>query len=172
MKHSLSAGLRAAFALCAALHGTAWAQDAKPPATAASTSASTAAKTAAPACPPAVDTVVQQLYGLWRASFDAPPEPRQATLLFEKSSDPELADTVGGGISREGANGTERAEVAGDVDKGEFTLEESADGRAISATWTGRVVEGSCGREIRGTWLSGDEKVERAFVLRKQPGWQ
>ena len=31
-------------------------------------------------------------------------------------------------------------------------MEESIDGTHISATWLGDVVEGSCGREIRGTW--------------------
>ena len=37
------------------------------------------------------------------------------------------------------------AQVSGDVDDGDLTLEESISGTNISATWTGRVVDGSCG---------------------------
>ena len=44
------------------------------------------------------------------------------------------------------------AQVSGDVDDGDLTLEESISGTNISATWTGRVVDGSCGKEIRGSW--------------------
>ena len=58
--------------------------------------------------------------------------------------------------------------LAGDVHKGEFTLEESADGKRISAVWTGDVVEGSCGKEIRGTWQEEkDPPRPYPFVLRK-----
>ena len=39
--------------------------------------------------------------------------------------------------------------LVGDVDDGQLTLEESLDGKRISATWVGEVVEGSCAREIR-----------------------
>ena len=59
--------------------------------------------------------------------------------------------------------------MAGDVDEGEFTLEESQDGVRISATWLGDVVEGSCGREIRGTWKAEGTATGRPFVLKKQP---
>jgi hypothetical protein len=39
----------------------------------------------------------------------------------------------------------------------------------ISGTWLGDVVDGSCGREIRGTWSAdGQGKDARTFVLRKQ----
>jgi len=62
--------------------------------------------------------------------------------------------------------------VAGDVDQGEFTLEESADGRSISALWTGAVVADACGKEISGVWTAAADKKERSFVLRKLPGWQ
>jgi len=43
-------------------------------------------------------------------------------------------------------------QVVGDVDDGQLTLEESEDGKRISATWLGEVTEGRCGKEIRGTW--------------------
>ena len=57
--------------------------------------------------------------------------------------------------------------LAGDVDDGELTLEESVNGQNISATWLGDVVEGSCGREIRGTWKAEGQAAWRGFVLRK-----
>jgi len=106
-----------------------------------------------------------QLYGLWRAEFDNAAVPG-ATLLLEKH--PEFPESVRGGINRDGVKGL----VAGDVENGEFALDESADGIKIAATWVGNVVENSCGKEIRGTWTAAIGKPEYRFVLRKVPGWQ
>lgn len=114
----------------------------------------------AAACPAASDVGLQQLLGLWHAEFEGLAQ--GATLLLEKH--PEFAETVRGAINRNG----DRAQVAGDVEDGEFTLEESVNGTNISATWLGDVVEGSCGREIRGNWKAESAQVWRAFVLRKQ----
>ena len=58
--------------------------------------------------------------------------------------------------------------MAGDVEDGELTLEESADGVHIAATWLGDVVQGSCGREIRGTWTLDGQQAGSPFILRKQ----
>jgi hypothetical protein len=104
------------------------------------------------------------LYGLWRAEWANTPD--GAELRLERH--PELAESVRGTLRR----GDQVAQVAGDVDDGDFTLEESDNGRSISATWTGRVVEGSCGKEIKGTWNNAKNTQERNFVLRKQPGWR
>jgi hypothetical protein len=38
----------------------------------------------------------------------------------------------------------------------------------IAAAWVGELVEGSCGREVRGTWTIDGEKSGRPFILRKQ----
>ena len=114
----------------------------------------------AAACPKAAETTHRHLIGLWHARFEGLAQ--GATLLLEQH--PELAESVRGAINRNG----ERAEVAGDVDDGEFTLEESANGTNISATWTGDVVEGSCGREIRGTWRAEGDPREVPFVLQKR----
>lgn len=113
------------------------------------------------ACPGASETGQRQMLGLWHATFQGMPQ--GATLLLERH--PELADSVRGAINRDG----ERAQVAGDVDDGEFTLEESVDGLRIDATWTGTVIDGSCGREIRGDWQRTTERIPHAFVLRKLP---
>ncbi|HSV46525.1 MAG TPA: hypothetical protein VLJ58_12140 [Ramlibacter sp.] len=115
---------------------------------------------AASACTKAADVTQAQLLGLWRAEFEG--QAQGATLLLEPN--PNHAGSLGGGVNRDGARGL----VAGDIEDGEFTLEESADGQRISATWLGDVVEGSCGREIRGTWKAEGAAAAQAFVLRKQ----
>jgi hypothetical protein len=110
-------------------------------------------------CPQPFEMSQRHLLGLWHAQFEG--LPRGATLLLE--AHPELRDSVRGEINRHG----ERSAVAGDVDNGDFTLEESRNGVNISAAWLGEVVEGSCGREIRGTWRGEGDKAERPFVLHK-----
>ena len=118
------------------------------------------AQPAAPSCPAAAEVAQRHLVGLWRAEFDGGTP--GATLLLEPH--PEYAEGLRGAINRDGV----RALLAGDADQGEFTLEESANGTNISAVWLGDIVEGSCGREIRGTWRAQGDPRERAFVLRKQ----
>jgi hypothetical protein len=148
------------------------------------------------ACPEPADMTALHLYGMWRAQLDAAkavvptasasapalaasaassPSTSapslastasvSATLRFERH--PELAESVRGRVERDGAS----IQLAGDVDEGDFTLEESQDGQRISATWIGRVVNGSCGKEIRGTWTNAADSSTRTFVLRRQPGW-
>jgi len=111
-------------------------------------------------CPAAGDVASQQLLGEWKAEFQGTWE--VATLRLVKH--PEYGDSFRGTLERAGS----RAQVAGDLEDGEFTLEESADGKRIAATWLGDIVEGSCGREIRGTWTRDGETTGRDFVLRKQ----
>jgi hypothetical protein len=112
-------------------------------------------------CPQPADLRQRHLLGLWHAEFqDRGPG---ATLLLQPH--PGLDESVRGMVDRDGA----LAQVAGDVDDGAFTLEESVNGTNISATWLGDVVAGSCGREIRGTWQAEGEAHARAFVLRKLP---
>lgn len=112
----------------------------------------------APDCPPAKDIAPGQLVGLWRAEFAGG---AGATLLLEPH--PRYASSLAGEVNRNG----ERARIAADLDEGEFTLEESADGLRIDAAWLGDVVEGSCGREIRGTWQATGAAAARAFTLRR-----
>ncbi len=114
-------------------------------------------------CPASSEVSHWHLYGLWRAEFEGLSQ--GATLLLEKH--PELTESVRGTLRRDGAE----ALLAGDVDQGELNLDESLDGLSISATWTGQVVESSCGKEIRGTWQRAADSTTGRFVLRKQPGW-
>lgn len=111
------------------------------------------------------------LYGLWRAEIDG--EPAGATVRFQK--DPEQDNSVVGSINRDGAKEGAKAKpalLAGDVQHGDFELEESDDGVRISATWSGQVVETSCGKEIKGLWTNALTDQTHPFVLRKQGGWQ
>jgi hypothetical protein len=111
-------------------------------------------------CPEAHEVTQAHLLGLWQADFDG--VGHAGTLLLEKH---ELyAESFSGSLHRNG----ERRPLSGDVEDGEFTMEESADGVRISATWLGDVVEGSCGTEIRGTWTAEGDQDGRSFVLRKR----
>ena len=112
------------------------------------------------ACPHASEVKQSDVLGLWRADFEG--RGHVGTLLLEKHA--VYAESVSGTINRDG----QRSLLAGDVEDGEFTLEESADGKRIAATWLGEVVEGSCGREIRGTWTAEDDSPAQPFVMRKQ----
>ncbi|HZY16885.1 MAG TPA: hypothetical protein VFE82_00305 [Ramlibacter sp.] len=112
-----------------------------------------------PDCPAARTLEARQLVGLWRAQFEGLPQ--GATLLLEPH--PQYPGSLSGEVNRNG----ERSRLAADLEDGELTLEESADGRRIAATWLGELVEGSCGREIRGSWQPRDDPRARGFVLRK-----
>lgn len=122
------------------------------------------AESAVSACPQPDEVRPIHLYGVWRADFEGGSP--SATILFERH--PELAGSVRGGVNRDGIT----AQIAGDVDNGEFTLEESHDGKRIDANWLGAVIVNSCGKEIRGTWNKHSNQTSHAFVLRKLPGWQ
>ena len=117
------------------------------------------ARAQAPACPHASEVGQAQLIGRWRAEVEGDPA---ALLVLEKHA------VYAGSVSGTLARGEQRSRVAGDVEDGEFTLEESADGVRIAAAWLGEVVEGSCGREIRGQWIRDGEQGGRNFVLRKE----
>lgn len=112
----------------------------------------------------------QHLQGRWTAELQAAaPGAPSTQALLQLGPHPELAQSVRGTVQRDGKT----ALVSGDVDDGDLTLEESVNGTNISATWTGRVVDGSCGKEIRGTWNNASTpNTLQPFVLRKQATWQ
>jgi hypothetical protein len=112
------------------------------------------------ACPHSSEVRQGDMLGLWRAEVDG--GGHFATLLLEKHA--LYAESFSGTVNR----GGDRRQLAGDVEDGEVTLEESADGVHIAASWVGELVEGSCGKEIRGTWTVEGEQEGRGFVLRKE----
>ena len=118
----------------------------------------TCCTTFAQPCLKAEDVTFRQLIGTWRAEVEGAPA---AVVALHRH--PKRAGGLRGTVQR----GTQRTEIAGDVDDGEVTLEESVNGVNISATWLGDVVEGSCGREIRGRWKAEGDEQEHAFVLRR-----
>lgn len=112
-------------------------------------------------CQAAADTSQAQLLGHWRAELQG----RSAPVLLQLTPHPELRESVHGTLQRDGTT----VLLSGDVDQGQLTLEESTDGRHISANWLGTVQESSCGKEIRGTWNSDTTPpISIPFVLRKQ----
>jgi hypothetical protein len=113
-------------------------------------------------CPSAAQFAQQHLIGTWKAEVEG--ERGTYTLVLAKH--PEFAESVRGTMERAG----KIIQLAGDVDEGELTLEESANGVNISATWLGAVVVGSCGREMRGQWKAEGSPRTHHFVLRKQVG--
>ena len=156
--------LALAAALCAIVGGALAQSGAAPDAGPSDSAPANAQATTPSACPTPAEMTHLHLYGLWRAEFSG--MARGATLLFEKH--PDYPESVRGGINRDGARGL----VAGDVEDGEFSLDESADGISIFAAWSGSVVENSCGKEIRGTWTPASGTPVLGFILRKVPGWQ
>ena len=121
-----------------------------------------------PACPMPAEVVAVHLYGAWQVRWEGVNEP--ATLTLWRSED--YPDGLRGTLRRgAGASATESL-VSAEVDQASFAMEESRDGRVISAIWTGAFGEQSCGKEIRGQWTDSATRTERAFVLRKLGGWQ
>lgn len=111
-------------------------------------------------CPIAADMAQRHLLGQWQAAIEGQPGG-----LLQLGPHPELTESVRGSVQRGGI----KAQVAGDVDEGTVTLEESVNGTNISATWLGQAVEGSCGLEIRGTLQSASPwEPPTSFTLRKQ----
>jgi hypothetical protein len=125
---------------------------------AAKASRSSAAQSHAP-CPQDEDMKDSQLQGEWTATIEGRPQPVRLHL----GPHPQWKGNVKGTAAR----GSDTRPMVGDVDDGRVTLEESADGRRITATWLGDVVEGSCAREIRGDYLEGEGAAPLPFLLRK-----
>ena len=130
-----------------------------------------------PPCPVPGALTAAQLHGDWQVAWEAPADPHAAPLARETlrfGPNPNHADSLSGELQR----GKDRIQLAGDLEDGELSLEESRDGKTISASWLGQVQAGSCGREIRGSWtadaalsLSAGQPRTRAFVLRRVVGW-
>ena len=128
-----------------------------------------AAAQTAPAADGCIDSAqalpVEALYGLWEARFEG--EAASATVRL--AAHPEYAGGVRGTIAR----GEAVAQLAGDIDdEGLLVLDESQDGRAISAVWSGQLQPGACGRAFTGTWRRAADEATRSFELRKTGTWQ
>lgn len=113
------------------------------------------------------DVKLQTLYGQWRVRIEGKDE-----ALANLQPHPDYAG-VRGTIARGAgtSRGVQRAQLAGDInDEGVLALDESEDGRSISATWALEVQPGSCGKEFKGTWqYAGDEVKHPVAMTRLSP---
>ena len=125
-------------------------------------------------CPNASEVQAVLLYGAWNVEFfpettapgtrsDAPTPGLMATMVLEKNV--EYEDSLSGWLQL----GTAKIFLAGDIDEGNFSLEETDDGSRISAVWDGTLAEGSCGKAITGTRRVGETQMR--FVMRRSGGW-
>ncbi len=136
---------------------------------------------ASSACTPAKDMKAAEIYGLWSASFTPPPAglPPRATMLLQRHA--EFSESLSGMISRNmdsvtkpAAGHAPRAALAGDLDEGMLLLDESSDNIAITGTWNGEMVPGSCGKVFRGVWKDTSKSAppdapEIPFTLTRLP---
>lgn len=120
------------------------------------------------------DVEPDQLYGLWQLSLwpDGGDESRPVStgaVLFEPH--PEYTGGVRGHLKRSGPGNDLQALVSGDVDDGEFALDESADGVRIDAAWIGSLPPAACGDEIRGIRHPAGpaDGPPLSFLLRRAP---
>lgn len=123
-----------------------------------------------PACPDLARWQARQLYGRWRVEL--PALGQAGTLVLRQH--PEFAASLRGEFDIAGVHSI----ASGDVEEGDFNLDESRDGKSLSAFWTGRLDVASCGREIRGTLQRldrpGQKGLDTPFVLRRMrasSGW-
>ncbi|MFI5447680.1 hypothetical protein [Polaromonas sp. UC242_47] len=146
---------------------------------------STPAGTNNVACPSAAQLKPVQLYGAWRVHFSQPPAglPADATMQLERHA--EFSESLAGSVSRElgaaagnraVAGHAPRAQLAGDLEDGFLTLDESSNGISITGTWNGEMVEGSCGKKFKGTWKDTSssappDAADVPFTLERNPGW-
>ena len=117
-------------------------------------------------CPNVKTLRAAQLYGSWELELTATRQRGQLTLRQH----PEFRESLRG----EFRYGNQRSIASGDVENGEFNLDESVDGKTLYAFWSGQLVPARCGAEIRGTWQTlpqpGHPAKESPFVL-KRAGW-
>lgn len=116
-----------------------------------------------PACPPVKSIQAPQLYGAWKIELTANGQTGKLTLRQH----PEFSESLRGELSY----GATKSIASGDLEEGELNLDESNDRVSLTATWTGKLVESSCGKEIRGEWHDLAKNISSPFILRREAGW-
>lgn len=120
-------------------------------------------------CPDAKALVSADLFGAWSLLLEGAGTSQITRLQLQRN--PEFVESLAGSFLLDG----KKFEVFGDIEDGALELEESDNGKDISALWKGRVVDGSCGQTIVGTRRitstnDNNNGSEQNFVLRR-PGW-
>ena len=87
------------------------------------------------------------------------------------SRHPEFSESLRGHI----AYGPVESIASGDLADGNFDLDESSDGKTMTATWSGNLVPERCGNEIRGEWQELSTGLKSTFILQRDlqasSGW-
>lgn len=123
---------------------------------------------AAATCRSAADIEPAMLVGSWQIEWaDGGRQRGEEPWRLVLAAHPEYAGSLKGQLSR----GHERHLVVADWDEEALTMEESADGRRIAATWQATATPGQCGRELQGLRFTGSEPdgSARHFRMRLQP---
>jgi hypothetical protein len=118
-------------------------------------------------CKSAKELENTDLFGSWVLELQSAQSAQ--TLRMQLKRNPEYAESLAGEYELDG----KKREVFGDIEEGALELEESDNGKDISAIWKGRVSEGSCGRAFTGTRRltnPGQTASEQNFILRRS-GW-
>jgi len=118
-------------------------------------------------CPDVTRLHAAHLYGSWQ--LELPQAGQRGTLTLRQH--PEFSASLRGEFSY----GGQRSIASGDVEDGEFNLDESRDGKTLHAFWNGRLVPAACGAEIRGRWQplarpGQPAPAESDFILRRAGG--
>ena len=126
--------------------------------------AATSTATTGADCPDVTRLHAAQLHGSWEVELVQAGQRGQLTLRQH----PEFNASLRGEFSYDG----KRSLASGDVEDGEFNLDESRDGKTLFAFWSGRLVPSACGAEIRGKWqpLAREGQpapAESDFILRR-----
>lgn len=89
----------------------------------------------------------KHLIGTWRITQPQHPE---TSALLELARHPEHEDSLRGVLRPSQGDQTRTVWLVGDIEDGELVMDESLDGRTISAIWVARPVAQSCGRLLKG----------------------
>lgn len=114
-------------------------------------------------CPSPQSFQPTHLYGSWRIELTANGQTGRLTLRQH----PEFTESLRGELSY----GSTKSIASGDLEEGELNLDESNDRISMTATWTGKLVPSSCGKEIRGEWHDLTKDTRSPFILRRESGW-
>lgn len=110
-----------------------------------------------PYCKDVTQLKAEQLYGEWTLEL---PEANQRGRM-RLSRHPEFSESLRGHTQY----GPVNAIASGDVTGGKFDLDESSDGKRLTATWSGSLPPAGCGDEIRGQWTELETNLSSSFVL-------
>ena len=110
-------------------------------------------------CPSGADLSAEMLQGEWVVLVAG-----EAPWALHLGPHPEHPGSLRGELTQ----GQQRHAVVADLDDGEFTLEESHDGKRIAATWLGSLPAQACGRQIQGQRV-GAGQASQSFQITRTP---